>query len=223
MGYGLNKWARLVFALVFMAAFFAIYEKASAATMLTLTGELAENSQHSVDNPCIISGVNCGQQPTGFSYYGYNNNGGNLTAFDYYSPLYSVAEIRSVVGDAFVVGLDVNQTSANSPQTLSRFEVYIAGALAAEFVGSGAGNVPAIHNGSGYADYIISAIPSLTGFLDDTMVQFRAVMSNLNDGAEQFFLISTVSPVPLPAALPLFGAALAGMGLLGWRRRTAAA
>lgn len=29
------------------------------------------------------------------------------------------------------------------------------------------------------------------------------------------------SPVPLPAALPLFLSALAGLGLMGWRRRTA--
>ncbi len=30
-----------------------------------------------------------------------------------------------------------------------------------------------------------------------------------------------VNPVPLPAALPLFLSALAGLGLLGWRRRQA--
>ncbi len=28
-----------------------------------------------------------------------------------------------------------------------------------------------------------------------------------------------VSPVPLPAALPLFGSALAMLGIVGWRRR----
>jgi len=32
-----------------------------------------------------------------------------------------------------------------------------------------------------------------------------------------------VSPVPLPAALPLFGTALAGMGFIGWRRKRKAA
>ena len=34
---------------------------------------------------------------------------------------------------------------------------------------------------------------------------------------------SLVSPVPLPAALPLFVSALAGLGLMGWRRRQAGA
>ncbi len=32
-----------------------------------------------------------------------------------------------------------------------------------------------------------------------------------------------ISPVPLPAALPLFLSALAGLGLMGWRRRAAKA
>ena len=34
---------------------------------------------------------------------------------------------------------------------------------------------------------------------------------------------ATVSAVPLPAALPLFATGLAGLGLLGWRRKKAAA
>ncbi len=28
-----------------------------------------------------------------------------------------------------------------------------------------------------------------------------------------------LTPIPLPAAFPLFATALAGMGLLGWRRK----
>jgi len=32
----------------------------------------------------------------------------------------------------------------------------------------------------------------------------------------------TVSPVPLPAALPLFATGLGALGLLGWRRKEAA-
>jgi hypothetical protein len=32
-----------------------------------------------------------------------------------------------------------------------------------------------------------------------------------------------ISDVPLPAALPLFATGLAGLGLLGWRRKKAAA
>jgi hypothetical protein len=45
-------------------------------------------------------------------------------------------------------------------------------------------------------------------------------------GADQSFtiqIIGTVSSVPLPAALPLFATGLIGLGLLGWRRKKAAA
>jgi hypothetical protein len=31
--------------------------------------------------------------------------------------------------------------------------------------------------------------------------------------------VGSVSPVPLPPALPLFGAAIVGVGLLGWRKQ----
>jgi hypothetical protein len=45
-------------------------------------------------------------------------------------------------------------------------------------------------------------------------------------GADQSFtvqIIGTVSSVPLPGALPLFATGLAGLGLLGWRRKKKAA
>ena len=45
-------------------------------------------------------------------------------------------------------------------------------------------------------------------------------------GADQSFtvqIVGTVSSVPLPGALPLFATGLAGLGLLGWRRKKKAA
>ncbi len=43
--------------------------------------------------------------------------------------------------------------------------------------------------------------------------------SHANGGLYLDFSFTTVSAVPLPAALPLFGAALAGIGFLGWKRK----
>ena len=42
-------------------------------------------------------------------------------------------------------------------------------------------------------------------------------------GANTYNGVSGVSAVPLPAALPLFATGLAGLGLLGWRRKKKAA
>jgi hypothetical protein len=41
-----------------------------------------------------------------------------------------------------------------------------------------------------------------------------------NDPNNFTFALATLSPVPVPAALPLFVSGLGGLGLFGWRRRT---
>lgn len=41
--------------------------------------------------------------------------------------------------------------------------------------------------------------------------------------ADPAFLTIETSPVPLPAALPMFASALAGGGLMAWRRKRKAA
>jgi hypothetical protein len=83
------------------------------------------------------------------------------------------------------------------------------------------------------ADDILAIVYSLQGSLD-----FDDLVNTLLDGSLRIglhlrsigvaedsdsFISSriTVTPVPLPAALPLFGTGLALLGLLGWRRRRA--
>ncbi len=49
---------------------------------------------------------------------------------------------------------------------------------------------------------------------------YRLVANLIADGGETISILdASVSPVPLPAALPLFAAALGGMGLARWRGR----
>jgi hypothetical protein len=84
--------------------------------------------------------------------------------------------------------LDVNQT--NNPQTLSLFEMLVNGIVVDTYnttilVPPTAGG----GNGNGYADYTFTGFTSLSGYADDAVVEFHAVMSGLNDGREQFFLI----------------------------------
>jgi hypothetical protein len=53
-----------------------------------------------------------------------------------------------------------------------------------------------------------------------TMFDFFSLPGDANRIAKDFYVSgATVSPIPLPAALPLFGTGLAGLGLLGWRRK----
>ena len=55
-------------------------------------------------------------------------------------------------------------------------------------------------------------------------LEFRELVGGIdNEFWGQWYSAPAPSPVPLPAALPLFLSALAGLGLMGWRRRQAGA
>jgi hypothetical protein len=84
-------------------------------------------------------------------------------------------------------------------------------------------NLATNEQGAGFADYAIftGINPYLLG-VDDVLL-FNVSMEGLNNGAEELFLDGTYSGadveppvVPIPAAVWLFGSALAG---LGWMRR----
>ena len=57
-----------------------------------------------------------------------------------------------------------------------------------------------------------------TGNDVQTIVNF-SVVNNANIGEAHLFTLDNVSPVPLPAALPLYGTGLALLGFIGWRRK----
>ena len=56
---------------------------------------------------------------------------------------------------------------------------------------------------------IADAVNNINGFATN---EFWAAFNNITTS-------SSVSAVPLPAALPLFASGLVGLGLLGWRRK----
>ena len=92
------------------------------------------------------------------------------------------------------------------------FEAYLDGALVETFAASTSD------------DASTGRFYGFTGIVFD---EIRLSISSLNNGFSLDNLqysTAPVSPIPLPAALPLFGSALGLLGFLGWwRRRTAIA
>jgi hypothetical protein len=222
----------------------------------TLTlGAVVPSGNQPQNAPCIICGANQPGQPAGFGYNDYQN-GGNLTSATAFSdqgaggrntlanntigpvnPGYQIGAGSPLLafllanGDSgnnlgFSIGVDVNDNG--TAQTLNAFYFldFTTHTVLASFTGGTNGNVPSVHNGTGFPDYSITG--SLLNLADVTAgdtIGFVAALSGLNDGPDSFFVESApVAATPLPAAFPLFAG---GLGLMGWfsrrRRQNAAA
>jgi PEP-CTERM motif-containing protein len=163
------------------------------------------------NRPCIIGNPSC-HNPAGFGFtlIPVNTSAGTLT-----SPVYTLDQIRSAVGDRFAVGIDVNE--AQQVYSLQSFEFNIDGG-SPEYTYTGPADIPAVNKGNGFSDARLVSF-DITG-LTGTGV-FSATFANADAGREQFFLIANddgLAPVPEPGTVLLLATSMLGVSGAVWRR-----
>jgi len=216
----------------------------AGADILTVTPTAP--GQQVTNLPCLICGANQPQQPTGFGYNLFGNQG-NLTTLPYFSTSvvggslapdvygglnsgYTInagSPFLSALGGnlAFSIGVDSNQ-AGTSTQVLESFwflNFTTQSVLAVFSPGPGGYNIDPLNNGTGFPDYTISGF-DLSGVNAGDRIGFFARITNANDGPDSFFLLAQPVPGPLVGAgLPGLLAGLMGMfGLSYLRRRRSA-
>lgn len=198
---------------------------ASAATLtLVPVQDPGPYYQQTTNNPCVLGEPSC-QGPSGWTWTNFPTQGNPSSYTNIDSPTYNVQQILGIVGTStFMIGVDINQ--AVNVQTLGFFGMYVNNNLVASYSANPATPVPPTSgggNGNGYADYLLQGF-DLSGFQSTAPVFFRVTMPYVNDGREQFFLISQSSPepppeIPEPTTSALIGGGLIGLGLLSRRFR----
>jgi hypothetical protein len=221
---------------------------AGAAT-LQLTNAVP-SGQQTTNIPCIICGAHQPQQPSllGYNLFGNTGNestvsffstaavptqGGSGLAIDQfngatgYSLLPGSPLLNALAGNlSFTIGIDVNDTS--TPQTLESFwvlnltdhtvlAVFSPNPLDGQLL-------IAANNGTGFPDMTLSllggSLINLSNVDPNDQLMFFARITGANDGPDSFFIVPSVTAVPLPAVgtgLPALVAAM--FGLVGLHRR----
>lgn len=179
------------------------------ASATTLTLGATPIVQQTNNSPCVIGNPSC-NNPGGF---GYTLIPANDPADSLASPTYTVSQIRGIVGDQFVIGIDLQEP--DDDYGLEYFSLSINGVVKFDYTG---GLIGVNNHGNGFSDWALSGF-DLSSFAGTDSVVFNLTYSDAQADREQFFLANG-DPVPEPATLGLLG--LGAFGALRRRRRVAA-
>ena len=201
--------------------------------------------QNTINNPCVFygpGGSGCNQNPSGWVTVGDTGGGDPFNP----NPLVNIygdapgelALFASNVGANFYLGLDINDTSTGQLLTDLTVNFYnFGGSNIGSYSFAPAQLVPSNANGTGYADYILTAGSPLTPFsapAGTTKIAFTFGLAGsgenmYNDGPDKLFLIGLGGTIPPgddeppddePPSVPdggstsiLLGSAIMGLGI----------
>ncbi|MFN8388764.1 MAG: PEP-CTERM sorting domain-containing protein [Bdellovibrionota bacterium] len=182
------------------AALLALLPASAFASPVVLTIGETPIVQQTDNSPCVIGNPSC-NNPALFDYtlIPSNTESGSLD-----SPEYTVGQIRDIIGDLFVIGIDLQEN--DDDYGLDLFTLSIGGVVEFTF---GPQVLSLQNHGNGYSDYALQGF-DLSSFDANATAVFHLDFSDAQAAREQFFLAagqgSTV-PEPATASLLALGAA----------------
>ena len=201
-----------------LAAMIVAPRPAAADPITTLSVGAGPSLQQILNRPCIIGDPSC-HNPSTFTYTRIPPHDGADTIS---SPTYTVGQIRELVGDVFMVGVDLNQAPGHNggAYDLLSFTLAVNGSVL--FRTASPAMLKPINPGNGYSYGSITGF-NLAGLPSDATLVFTTTFSGGTAGREQYFLrgIRPQAPVsanPEPASLMLVGSGLIGTAF-AWKRR----